>query len=666
MTNSRLCGALIGIGLALTLIVVTSLFGSSFIVRYLTEVDAKNLAYEWVEELGEEFDLPGEPYDPYYGPFEYAAALFLDVLDEDASLATLAEPSVFEKNRHSGQITGYAINNRFGMRLIGGGARLYSEIFETDLEPIFVSVLESKQTAMFKTSATGGRDELVNILMIPLVRDGRSNGVAQVEVTRFGNTLFLERGVQIVSGLIALTIAIVGAVAILMIYSWGRMAHRATQQADFLASTDTVTLLPNRRKFEEVLPLELAAALKSKSEIVVIFCDVDNFKSVNDTYGHTTGDKLLVAIGDRLKDLMPNPEHLFRVSGDHFAILIETPGGTPEIKTFCEKIQETMRPEFLPEIPGLKTTLSSGVARFPQDGRDKEQLMKAADLALHSAKRAGRSTYRLFTPRMNSDSVDAVKLQHALENALQNDGLQLVYQPQVKAGCGSLVGFEALARWTHPTEGPISPMRFISVAEKSGLIGQLGEWALRTACDEARFWPEHMSIAVNLSPLQLRDARLPGLVSEVLRTTGITPERLELEVTESVMMHESELSQQTFEALDRLGIGLALDDFGTGFSSLNYLTRIPLTKMKIDKSFVDRFGKTERDDAILFGLVQLGRNLGLKITAEGVETLTQAVGLSKAGCTSLQGYYFGRPMSDPRELIKQAQKSGPTEMLKIA
>lgn len=658
--------ALASIGLALLVIVFISLFGGAAIVRYLANVDTKHLAYEWVQSLGDEFDLPGDPVGEHRNPLDYGVDQLLQSMGHQDGVVSVANPSLFEPEQHFGQITGYAIYNRFRMRFVAGGKRVLGDLEAADIRASTQDVMEARHAHILEIDTTGTKGNAVSVVLIPLVRDGEIRGVAQIEVVGFGNDLFLQRGVQIVSSVTALAVAAIGLLAILLIYNWGRMASRATQKADFLASTDPVTLLPNRRKFEEALPEQIERALKNRSEIVVIFCDVDNFKIINDIYGHSSGDRLLVEIGERLSQLVPNAGELFRISGDHFAIILETPGGTPQIKQICEKIQNVMRPVLLPDELGVKASLSCGVARFPQDGRDKEQLMKAADLALYSAKSAGRSTYRLFTKRMNSDSVDAVRLQHALEVAISRDELHLVYQPQVKAGSGRLVGFEALARWTHLVEGPISPVRFVPVAEKSGLIGQLGEWALRTACEEAKHWPDHMSIAVNLSPMQLHDPRLIKTIDDILKATSVAPDRLEIEVTESVMMHDTELSQRAFEAIRELGVGLALDDFGTGFSSLSYLTRIPLTKIKIDKSFVDRFGNSDRDDAIVTGLVQLSRSLGLKITAEGIETSAQAVGLSNAGCTSLQGFYFGRPTKDPNAVIEKASESEPMSMLKIA
>jgi len=638
-------------GLSLLAIVLITMLGSASIVGRLTAADAEQLARNWLTALQTSVTLPGDPVPESSDGLDGLFRFMLDEPDAMPEIIMASEPEDFEAEDHFGTIHGYAIFTRIGQITLSGGTPFLRTLEQPNARRFIDATLVSHAASVLPLDFIDTAGTPITVVFVPLMRGDRVMGVASVEVERHRSGVIMQKGVQLIVALTALAMAAIGLIGVILLYIWGRAAQRAEAEASFLAFTDPVTVLPNRRKFEDVLPREIALAEARGGELAVAFSDVDNFKAVNDTYGHAAGDLMLIDVGQRLKKLLKPGDQLFRVSGDNFATIARIEGGVSAVEAFCDQIQQAMAAPLLPEEFGVKLGISTGVAIYARDGKDAEALMKAADLALYRAKADGRRTYRLFSPRMTTDISDVVRLQQALEEALANDQLHLVYQPQVEAGTGRLVGFEALARWTHPTEGPISPARFIPVAEQSGLIVKLGEWALQRACIDASTWPAHLSIAVNLSPLQLRDTRLVRLVQRLLAKTGLAPDRLELEVTEGVMMQDADLSLQALNDIRALGVGLAMDDFGTGYSSLSYLTRIPLTKLKIDKSFLDRYGFDKRDDAIVNAVIRLARELGLQITAEGVETSAQARRLTKAGCTSLQGFLYGRPTDDPEAVI---------------
>lgn len=654
MIRTRHFAAVGSIGLLLLAIVFITMFGSTAIVSRLAALDAERLARGGLASLQSEFDFPGDPV-PHRG--EYIDGVISHLLadeDERTGKFDVFDPAAFESNQHFGSITGYAVFTKFGQLTIAGGTPIVRKLAYPAMNRAFDAALASSETLVVPLDFMQESGRSIVSVIIPLVRNGTVRGAVSIEIKRHKFEIVMQRGVQLVATVSALITGAAGVFGALALYLWGRAARQAQREAIFLAGTDPVTLLPNRRKFKEILPEEVTKSIASGAEIAVMFSDVDNFKAANDIYGHGAGDRMLVEVGARLKQLLRNGDHLFRVSGDQFAMIIRSPGGVPEISAFCEQMQAAMSAPLLSDDLGVKLSISTGVSRCLIDGFDTEQLMKTADMALSQAKTDGRRTYRLFHPDMNIPVSDFVRLQGALEEALNTDQFHLVYQPQVEVSSGKLVGFEALARWTHPVEGPISPARFIPVAEQSGLIKQLGEWALKQACKDAVMWPDDLSIAVNLSPAQLCDSQLTDLLESVLKQTGLAPKRLELEVTEGVMMQDTELALEAFRAVRALGVGLALDDFGTGYSSLSYLTRIPLTKLKIDKSFIERYGFKKSDDAVVNAVIQLARNLGLKIIAEGVETEAQAMLLAKAGCTIMQGYLYGKPTRKPGAVILAA------------
>jgi diguanylate cyclase (GGDEF)-like protein/PAS domain S-box-containing protein len=415
---------------------------------------------------------------------------------------------------------------------------------------------------------------------------------------------------------------------------------RAEQQVKHMARHDTLTDLPNRAAFNE----QLAAAFQqppANGAFAVLCIDLDRFKEVNDVFGHSIGDALLCEVGRRMREAAGNA-FLARLGGDEFTLIL-TEGAQPAAaEAAAERLLATVAEEI--EIGGqhLRIGMSIGVAVFPADGKDPAMLLANADAALYRAKAEGRGSIRFFAAEMDERLRERRALQHELRSAIDHGELVLYYQPQAAIG-GTILGFEALVRWHHPTRGMIPPGTFIPLAEESGLIVTMGEWILREACREAASWPRPLQIAVNLSPIQFRHGNLPSLVHEVLLESGLAPHRLELEVTEGVLIGDFSRAQSILRRLKSLGVRIAMDDFGTGYSSLSYLQAFPFDKIKIDRTFIANLVSNAHSAAIVRAVIGLGRGLSLPVVAEGVETSEQLAFLRRESCDEVQGYFVGRP-----------------------
>jgi diguanylate cyclase (GGDEF)-like protein len=430
-----------------------------------------------------------------------------------------------------------------------------------------------------------------------------------------------------------------------------RSLRRSTQeleasraQAQHLAFHDVLTGLPNRALYNDRLDHALAQARRG-CKVAVLALDLDRFKHVNDTLGHHAGDALIREFARRLDDVVRDGDTVARLGGDEFAIALTSHQAT-DVEAVCQRILDAVRQPFDLFGSNAFVGVSIGVVHAPSDGLDRIELMRKADIALYRAKGEGRDCYRIFTAAMD----DTVRLRGTIEDELRTaletgDGLQVHYQPQVAGGSRSVVGLEALVRWEHPKRGLIAPDQFISVAEETGLICQLGEWVLREACSTACRYPE-LFMAVNLSPVQFRTTGFADKVVDIVRTSGADPRRIELEVTESVLLDDDEPVRTALKTLRSAGLRIALDDFGTGYSSLSYLKRFEVDKIKIDKSFIQHLGQTADSAAIVTAVVTLGHAMGLAVTAEGVETEEQKQFLAAAGCTTMQGYLFSRALPE--------------------
>ena len=429
--------------------------------------------------------------------------------------------------------------------------------------------------------------------------------------------------------------------------------RKSEREISRLARFDSLTALPNRAMMRQTLDDALRNASHRQKGCALFMIDLDRFKNVNDTLGHPIGDGLLRQVAERLKSVMGNHGQVGRLGGDEFQAVLP---GTVDLglleslaKTLIEQVS---RPY---QVEGHKVTIgaSVGIAIGDPGRASADALVRNADLALYAAKAAGRGKHRLYEPSMHSEAAERQVLENDLRQAIDRGELSVHYQPIVRAAGEELSGFESLVRWQHPTRGPISPAKFIPLAEEAGLIGRIGEWVLRTALEEAAHWPDSVRVAVNLSPLQFNDPGVITMVSNHLQETGVRPGRLELEITEGVFLAEGDTTDETFANLKKLGVRLALDDFGTGYSSLGYLKKAPFDKIKIDQSFVRGAASTiNRNAAIIRAIVTLAETLGMDTCAEGVETHDDLHLIRDLGVSMVQGYIFGRPVPsvEAREL----------------
>jgi len=411
-----------------------------------------------------------------------------------------------------------------------------------------------------------------------------------------------------------------------------------------MARHDELTGLANRVLFRERIDQAIARARRDRETFAVLLLDLDRFKDVNDTLGHPAGDALLKVAAQRLCRSVREIDTVSRLGGDEFAIVQTSIDGTADAEILCRRIIDAISEPY--DISGHVVDIgaSIGIAVAPSDGFDAEGLLKKADIALYAVKSAGRGGWRFFEPVMEANAQARRALEYDLRKALQGREFELLYQPMIDLKSGEVSGVEALLRWNHPQRGVISPTEFIPVAEEVGLISDIGEWALNTACKAAVSWPAATRLAVNLSPVQFKDRKLVSIVKNALLKSGLPAQRLELEITETVILHESEANFAALQELRDLGVGIALDDFGTGYSSLSNLRIFPFTKIKIDRSFVMELGNKPDCAAIVRAVADLGRSLNVPTIAEGVETRAQLEFVRAAGCKEAQGFLFSRPI----------------------
>ena len=418
----------------------------------------------------------------------------------------------------------------------------------------------------------------------------------------------------------------------------------------WLAHYDALTGLPNRTLLAERAQQAIRVAQESGTPLALIFLDLDHFKHVNDSLGHRVGDALLVEIAKRLRAVVRDKDTVSRLGGDEFILLL--PGANAHgAARVAGKLQDASRQHYQIAHHELTMAPSMGIALFPQDGADFDTLTQSADVAMYRAKLDGRNTFKFFTPEMQAQSVRALQLENALRRALERGQLHLHYQPQMSLATGAVHSVEALLRWQHPQLGDVSPAEFIPIAEDSGQILQIGEWVLRTALSQLKIWRATafpgLTMAVNLSAIQFRQPQLPELVSRMLSEFQLPPDCLELELTEGVAVDDPHAAVSTMDQLHARGVRMSMDDFGTGYSSLSQLKRFQIFKLKIDQSFVRDLGNDTNDRAIVSAIIRMAQALGMRTTAEGVETAGQLSFLREQGCDEAQGYHFSKPLSAP-------------------
>jgi diguanylate cyclase (GGDEF)-like protein len=479
---------------------------------------------------------------------------------------------------------------------------------------------------------------------IPVKQDGEVVGVFDVYLDQSDDEILYKRSIFLTEIIVGVLVLLAAGIPGYAVYRNKVKLSEAAAEAVFVSEHDSLTGIPNRNWLNNVAAGALALNRGSKKQIAVLIIDMDRFRDLNDSYGHATGDKVLKAAAKRLRSSILEVDAVARFGGDEFAVVqigMYQPNGASAL---ANRLIDVLSEPY--EIDGSELTCgaSVGIAISPPDAEDFDALIVCADTALHKAKAAGRGCARFFEAGMDAKIRERRQIEMDIRRALATDSFQLAYQPVHSFHDGRLLGFEALLRWPEGWS-PKSPAEFIPIAEECGLINRIGTWALETACKTAANWTNPLKVAVNLSPLQFRDGKIAYVVKHALRISGLDPQRLELEVTESLWIQDTDSVLVQLERLRKMGVSISLDDFGTGYSSLSYLWKFPFDTVKIDQSFVREMETDPKAAAIVSTITGLGKTLGLAITAEGVEKPSQAKILREAGCDRAQGFLFGRPLS---------------------
>jgi len=420
-------------------------------------------------------------------------------------------------------------------------------------------------------------------------------------------------------------------------------------QIHLLAYYDSLTGLPNRELFTDRLNLSLSLARREKQAVALFFLDLDRFKNINDTLGHSTGDQLLSAVANRLSTCLRESDTIARLGGDEFTVILSGITGKPQAENVAKKILDCFKQPYQVGTRDLHINTSIGISLFPQHGESSENLIRHADTAMYQAKALGKNRYIFYTNQMGSRHAHRVTLENELRKALSEASLSLAFQPQIDLSDNKVIAVEALARWQHPEIGAIPPDQFIPIAEETGLIHELGNWVMESACKtlaelRERFQRD-LCLAINVSGIQLATGRMAHQVQDVLKRTGLPASTLELEITESVLMSDSHEALDSLAQLKSLGVQIAIDDFGTGYSSLSYIKRFAIDKLKIDRSFISDMEFSECDRQLVVTIINMAHDLSLQVIAEGIEQAWQLDYLRQAGCDQAQGYLIGTPMS---------------------
>ena len=429
------------------------------------------------------------------------------------------------------------------------------------------------------------------------------------------------------------------------------MERRKTEaQVQFMATHDSLTGLPNRALMSDRLAQAISFAQRHDRWVSVMFIDLDNFKTINDSLGHRAGDNLLKATASRMVACVRETDTVARLGGDEFVvILFDQPKSADVINQIVQNLRAAVAQPMQIDDHSVSVTASIGLSTFPEDGTDVTALLANADIAMYRAKQLGRDNFQFYTPGLNSSAHAKFELQGELRNALARGELLLHYQPQVDLRSGKIFAVEALVRWNHPTRGIISPAQFIPLAEETGLIVALGDWVLRTACFQNKAWQDaglsHMNMCVNVSARQFQDNKWIDRVKSALCDSALEARYLEIEITESMIMQNLDSAVHMMKDLQALGVQIAIDDFGTGYSSLSALKTFPVARLKIDKSFMDDIPRNEDDKAVTSAVISLGQRLNMRVIAEGVETDEQIAFLRANNCDEMQGYHFSKPIT---------------------
>jgi len=440
------------------------------------------------------------------------------------------------------------------------------------------------------------------------------------------------------------------------------MARSMVLEMSHLAQHDVLTDLPNRLLLKDRLSQAISLARRNHHKLAVLYLDLDGFKDINDSLGHSVGDKLLQSVAARLSACVRKSDTVSRQGGDEFVVLLPEVSHAEDAAVSAAKIIVELKKVHRIGEHRLLVTGSIGLTTYPENGEDAETLIKNADTAMYRAKQCGRDNYKFFVPDMSVQAVERQSLEEQLRRALEREELLLHYQPQVNLKSGTITSVEALVRWQHPSRGLLLPRQFLGIAESSGIIVAIGQWVVREACRQTREWLDAgllaVPVAVNISSLEFQNEQFLEGVQAALKNTGLDPKYLELEITETVLMEDAESTASALGQLKAIGVRLAVDDFGTGYSSLSYLTRFPIDTLKLDQSFVHNILASPDDATVVSAIVSMGKSLKHRVIAEGVETLDELAFLRAHGCKEGQGYYFGRPVMAQR--FAQSLEAGMT------
>lgn len=489
-----------------------------------------------------------------------------------------------------------------------------------------------------------GSAERTTLIAVPVRADGRLVAALVLSYDQQTTGAFLTDLIHLGVAIMVTMLFVATGLAALLVWLRFRDRLKASKTIQFLAHHDALTGLPNRTVFNTKLTEALRLAHVKANSIAVILIDLDKFKEVNDTHGHAAGDLFLQVVADRMRNVFSR--HLVaRLSGDEFAVLLTSESDHGSVTRLAEAMVAATKMPTRIDGKEIPVSVSMGIAQASDSAWRASRLLHCADLALYRAKHGGRSTFVWYTPDMDAEAKERKRLEQDLRKALREDQFRLLYQPQFSLNDLKLTGYETLLRWEHPERGTISPVVFIPIAEEAGLIEEIGTWVLRRACMEAAAWEDsNLTVAVNVSPAQFKADVTERRVAEALQASGLDARRLEIEITESLLISNTAAVIKTLTMVRAMGVSIAMDDFGTGYSSLSYLSRFPFDTIKIDRSFVATLGRNATTDAIIASIVGLGRSLDVTITAEGVENEDQAMLLRAAGCDKVQGFLFGRPL----------------------
>jgi diguanylate cyclase (GGDEF)-like protein len=563
---------------------------------------------------------------------------------EQPSSASL---TFFEATRKAGQVYRYLIFNRDGYsQLISD----HDKIAPVDLSEFNAAAAHAGQLGLPVVDIKDGTNPTQPAhyaeAYVPVMVGGHPVAVvaAFVDETEQRDNFFYDFMIAAIS--LCLLTGAAFCIPAVAWYNRTKEKQHADRRIRFLAHHDPLTGLANRARLIDRLEGVLAVQSSLGGQIAVHFIDIDHFKEVNDTLGHDGGDFLLNTIGRRLSALTRMEDLVARLGGDEFVVVQTTTGGKSEADAFANRIAAILREPMYFKEQELKTNVTIGVAIAPSDGNSSERLLKSADLALYSGKAAGRNCIRFFTPEMDEALRARLMLEKLLRDAVSNSRFELHYQPMYEISGKKLIGFEALVRLPGPAGALIPPATFIPIAEELRLIDRIGRWVLREACQTATMWPSNLTVAVNLSPAEFESGAIVESVAAALKETGLDAHRLELEITETLLLGNNEKTMVDLKRLKAMGISIVMDDFGTGYSSLSYLWKFPFDKIKIDRSFMESFEKSGGDvETVVKSIIALGREMHMRVTVEGVETLDQVDFLNSADADQVQGFYFGKPVS---------------------